>query len=244
MKVREKRAASFASLVSASNVSRFTMSTLFRTSARSWLSGNAASFSQIVRSSSVKPLFASIRRATTSASAAPPHAVVTIARSSRRFGRKMPGVSTKTICASLLLWMTMPRTSARVVCTLCVTIESFEPTTALRKRGFARIRRADQRDEPGAGRARFSLTPSTRPRAAGGRPPPRARLRAWSRPSRAPAARRRPRPRSRIPAGGRGRYAASRRRMGALKPRRCAHSCSSVFASRSGPRIDLMRAPQ
>ncbi|MCY1301448.1 hypothetical protein D9M70_510610 [compost metagenome] len=54
---------------------------------------------------------------------------MTIARSSLRLGRKIPGVSTSTICA--LFSMKMPRTSARVVCTLCVTMETFVPTSWL-----------------------------------------------------------------------------------------------------------------
>src|ERR1700737_4325049 len=52
-----------------------------------------------------------------------------MARSSRRLGRKMPGVSTRMICA--LLSITMPRISARVVCTLRETIVTLEPTSAL-----------------------------------------------------------------------------------------------------------------
>src|SRR5262249_42903359 len=48
---------------------------------------------------------------------------------SRRFGAKMPGVSTSTICE--LPSMTMPRIRARVVCTLRETIETFSPTSAL-----------------------------------------------------------------------------------------------------------------
>src|ERR1044072_1099400 len=64
-----------------------------------------------------------------SASCAPPHAVVTIARSSRRRGAKMPGVSISTSCAAPTI--TMPRTSARVVCTLRLTIDTFAPTIAL-----------------------------------------------------------------------------------------------------------------
>ena len=64
-----------------------------------------------------------------SASLAPPHAVVTIARSSRRFGAKMPGVSISTSCA--VSTIAMPRTSARVVCTLRLTIETLAPTSAL-----------------------------------------------------------------------------------------------------------------
>src|ERR1700752_5255368 len=66
---------------------------------------------------------------TRSASCAPLHAVDTMARSSRRFGEKMPGVSTRMICAWLAT--TMPRISARVVCTLRETIVTLEPTSAL-----------------------------------------------------------------------------------------------------------------
>src|ERR1700738_3863898 len=52
-----------------------------------------------------------------------------MARSSRRLGRKIPGVSTRMICA--LFSITMPRISARVVCTLRQTIVTLEPTSAL-----------------------------------------------------------------------------------------------------------------
>ena len=52
-----------------------------------------------------------------------------MARSSRRRGAKMPGVSTKMSCAAPS--MAMPRTSVRVVCTLGVTIETLVPTSAL-----------------------------------------------------------------------------------------------------------------
>ncbi len=64
-----------------------------------------------------------------SASCAPAQAVVTMARSSRRFGAKMPGVSTKMSCAPFSI--AMPRTGARVVCTLCDTIATLVPTSAL-----------------------------------------------------------------------------------------------------------------
>ena len=72
---------------------------------------------------------ASISTATMSASCAPPQAVVTMARSSRRRGEKIPGVSMNTSCA----WpsIAMPRNSARVVCTLGVTIATLLPTSAL-----------------------------------------------------------------------------------------------------------------
>ena len=52
-----------------------------------------------------------------------------MARSSLRFGEKMPGVSTRMIWA--LSSITMPRISARVVCTLRETIVTLEPTSAL-----------------------------------------------------------------------------------------------------------------
>src|SRR6201996_2325429 len=79
--------------------------------------------------SSSIPARASSSTQTRSASCAPLHAVETMARSSLRFGRKMPGVSTRMICA--LFSMTMPRISARVVCTLRETIVTLAPTSAL-----------------------------------------------------------------------------------------------------------------
>src|SRR3979409_223338 len=79
--------------------------------------------------SSSMPSRASSSTHTRSASCAPLHAVETMARSSLRLGRKIPGVSTRMICA--LFSIAMPRTSARVVCTLRETIVTFEPTSAL-----------------------------------------------------------------------------------------------------------------
>ena len=52
-----------------------------------------------------------------------------MARSSLRLGAKMPGVSTKMSCAAPS--SVMPRISARVVCTLCETMVTLEPTSAL-----------------------------------------------------------------------------------------------------------------
>src|SRR6202035_2507408 len=75
------------------------------------------------------PSRASSSTQTRSASCAPLHAVDTMARSSRRLGRKIPGVSTRMIWA--LSSITMPRISARVVCTLRETIVTLEPTSAL-----------------------------------------------------------------------------------------------------------------
>src|SRR5215831_10223351 len=75
------------------------------------------------------PTLASSRTQTRSASCAPLHAVDTMARSSRRFGEKMPGVSTRMICE--LPSITMPRIKARVVCTFRETMVTLEPTSAL-----------------------------------------------------------------------------------------------------------------
>src|SRR5207344_2225956 len=52
-----------------------------------------------------------------------------MARSSRRFGKNIPGVSTRMIWA--LSSITMPRISAGVVCTLRETMVTLEPTSAL-----------------------------------------------------------------------------------------------------------------
>src|SRR5215467_10279558 len=79
--------------------------------------------------SSSSPALASSSAQTRSASWAPLQAVDTMARSSRRFGAKMPGVSTRMICAAPST--TMPRISARVVCTLRETMVTLEPTSAL-----------------------------------------------------------------------------------------------------------------
>src|ERR1700761_3890011 len=81
--------------------------------------------------SSSSPDLASSRTQTRSASCAPLHAVDTMARSSRRLGVKMPGVSTRMSCDSPSI--AMPRISARVVCTLRETMVTLEPTSALTK---------------------------------------------------------------------------------------------------------------
>ena len=81
-----------------------------------------------------------------SASSAPFQAAFTIARSRRRLGEKMPGVSTKMIC--VLPRMAIPRMGIRVVCTLRVTIETFCPT-----RAFNRV------DLPAFGAPRMATNP-------------------------------------------------------------------------------------
>src|SRR3954447_20587077 len=79
--------------------------------------------------SSSSPALASSSAQTRSASWAPLQAVETMARSSRRRGAKMPGVSTRMIWA--LCSITMPRIRARVVCTLRDTMVTLAPTSAL-----------------------------------------------------------------------------------------------------------------
>jgi len=90
----------------------------------------SGSLARIASTSSETPLRASMSRQTASASEAPLQAEWTMARSSRRFGAKMPGVSTRMICAAPS--MTMPRTSARVVCTLRETMDTLVPTRLFR----------------------------------------------------------------------------------------------------------------
>ena len=116
-------------------------------------------------------------------------------RSSRRRGRKMPGVSMK------MSWLSpaeaMPRTGMRVVCTLCETIE-FGADERVEERRLARVRRAEDRDEAAAAArsprprsaALVCLVISHRrapraPLAREQRSPPLAPRRAWRRPPRA-----------------------------------------------------------
>ena len=74
-----------------------------------------------------------------------------MARSSRRFGSKMPGVSMNT--SWLLPAMAMPRIGIRVVCTLWLTIETLAPTMRVDQRRLAGVGRADHGDEAAAPRA-------------------------------------------------------------------------------------------
>src|SRR6476469_213923 len=127
MKVLAKSRRSLAALAIASSFSRGTRSILFST--RTFSCRTVASLVRIASASSSMPSRASSNTQTRSASWAPDHAVETMARSSRRLGVKMPGVSTRMICA--LFSIAMPRISARVVCTLRETIVTLEPTSAL-----------------------------------------------------------------------------------------------------------------
>src|SRR5947209_2099613 len=126
MNVLAKPRRSLAVLASASSFSRGTRSILFST--RILSCRTVASLPRMASASSSIPALASSSTQTRSASCAPLHAVDTIARSSLRFGEKIPGVSTRMICA--LFSITMPRISARVVCTLRDTIVTLEPISA------------------------------------------------------------------------------------------------------------------
>src|SRR6476660_4208439 len=79
--------------------------------------------------SSSRPLAASISRTMVSASPAPPQAASTMARSRRRRGAKIPGVSMNT--SWLAPSTAMPRTGIRVVCTLRLTMLILAPTRVL-----------------------------------------------------------------------------------------------------------------
>src|SRR5579863_1317991 len=128
MKVEANSARSLSVCARVSYAGFGTRSTLLRTSAFLPVR-TSASPRQIASSSAFMPRCASTRNATMSASCALPQAVPTMARSSRRRGRKMPGVSAKISCAGPS--MAMPRMTARVVCTFGVTMEILAPTRAL-----------------------------------------------------------------------------------------------------------------
>src|SRR6185503_3601385 len=127
MKVASNLALSLAACAEVSKTCFATRSILLRMSALG--ARTSESFVRMASASSSRPLRASISRPTRSASCAPLQALVTMARSSRRRGAKMPGVSTKMICEEPSA--AMPRISARVVCTLRETIDTLEPTSAL-----------------------------------------------------------------------------------------------------------------
>src|SRR6202163_4967320 len=127
MKVAASALRPLASGPRASSFALATGSTLLRI--RSLRPATSLSLSRIEIASSSRPRLASIISATMSASCAPPHAWVTMARSSRRRGTKMPGVSMNTSCERPSI--AMPRTSVRVVCTFGLTIVTLEPTSAL-----------------------------------------------------------------------------------------------------------------
>ncbi len=127
MKVSAKAIRSLAVLASASSFSRGTRSILFNTRILSWRT--SASRFRIASASASIPALASSKTQTMSASCAPLQAVETMARSSRRRGAKIPGVSTRMIWA--LSSITMPRIRARVVCTLRDTMVTLAPTSAL-----------------------------------------------------------------------------------------------------------------
>src|SRR4029077_10253693 len=127
MKVASNLAVAFSVSTSDSSAGLSTRSILLST--RTFGCFTAGRFARIPSASSSIPLLASISSTTMSASCAPLQAVATIARSSLRRGAKMPGVSMNTSCA--FPCMAIPRTSARVVCTLRLTILTLEPTSAL-----------------------------------------------------------------------------------------------------------------
>src|SRR5215475_628723 len=127
MKVAEKATRALHSCARVSRRSFFTRSILLRTSR----GGVRVSCNRprMRSASSSRSLAASISRATMSASVAPLQAASTMARSSRRRGAKMPGVSMNT--SWLAPSTAMPRTRVRVVCTLRLTMLTLAPTSVL-----------------------------------------------------------------------------------------------------------------
>ena len=95
MKVSSIASMAFSSAASGSSRGGSTRSTLF--SASQIGLGDLASRSTMARTASVSPARASTISRVRSASCAPPQAAATMARSSRRRGWKMPGVSTRMI---------------------------------------------------------------------------------------------------------------------------------------------------
>src|SRR6478672_731942 len=127
MKVAANATRALAALAIASSADFSTRSTLLMSRILGW--PTSARRPRIASASSSRPRLASTSTPAMSASWAPAQAFVTIARSSRRLGAKMPGVSMKTSCAPSTV--AMPRSNARVVCTLCDTIATLVPTSAL-----------------------------------------------------------------------------------------------------------------
>src|SRR5690242_1073453 len=127
MKVAANWVRPLASCASVRRLGFATRSTLLRTS--SLRPATSPSFCRIASVSASIPRLASIISTTMSASCAPVQADVTMARSSRRRGVKIPGVSTNTSCDCPSI--AMPRTSVRVVCTFGLTIVTLVPTSAL-----------------------------------------------------------------------------------------------------------------
>ena len=195
MKVWSKPAASLAFAASASRFSRLTVSILLRSNNFGWRISPSRSRSACTSSS--MPLAASMRSATISASRAPPQAVSTIARSSRRFGLKMPGVSTKTICDAPAI--AMPRTIERVVCTLWLTMVTLVPTSRLTSVDLPAFGTPISATKPqrvaGASTGPLIVPSPIRPRAVARRWPRPAPPRAGCAPRRGPAAARQCSPR-------------------------------------------------
>src|SRR6056297_505291 len=130
MKVLAKLNRAFNACVSPSSTSDFTRSILLIAKTTVRPVATSSNPSSIRSTPSLRLRCASINSTITSASAAPPHAAATIARSSLRRGWNRPGVSTNTNWLSPSI--ATPRIRARVVCTLWVTMLTFAPTIRLR----------------------------------------------------------------------------------------------------------------
>src|SRR5438270_8793003 len=127
MKVAANSPRALANFASGSNADLSTRSTLLISRILRCLT--SASRCRRASDGSSRPRLASISTPAMSASCAPAQALATMARSSRRRGTKIPGVSMNTSCERPA--MAMPRSGMRVVWTLCETMASLVPTSAL-----------------------------------------------------------------------------------------------------------------
>ena len=143
MNVDSNFAALFASFASVSSASLATTSILLSTSSFGALT--SPSRRRMSSASSSSPLRASMRTPTRSASCAPLQAVVTMARSSRRRGEKMPGVSTKINCDLVLNGDSADQRARRLH--LVRDDADLRTDQRIEQRRFAGVGRADQGDE-------------------------------------------------------------------------------------------------
>ena len=153
-------------------------------------------------------------------------------------GAKMPGVSTKISCATP--FTAMPRMSARVVCTLCETIVTLEPTSVLSRVDLPALGAPIRATKPQrvlsigrscvrhqACRPRHRHAPTWRRRRT-------VRRRVWMSQCPPPADGRATRRQRGIRDRGAGLCAPFRGRPGSASRGACAHSCSMVLGSRNG----------
>ena len=158
MKVASKAALSFAVLIKDKSRSRGTTSILLRM--RNLRVFTSARRSRMASASSSSPLRASISTPARSASCAPLQALVTMARSSRLRGEKIPGVSTKISCVTPLDGDAADQRARGL--NLARDNRDFRADQCVEQSRLAGVGRADQRDKAAArSRLRAKCQPSS-----------------------------------------------------------------------------------